>query len=279
MPLSSSMVGSQLPPADVVLTARSALAFAAAIGERADLAERATCACPLQCVSLEWKVVDQPERRTGLSQDEARRFVHAGQASTFHAPLPVGHAYRVSGRIEAVRATRAGALTRTRLDVNDRETGVLVSSTLSTAIARGVEVEGEDRGPLDDTTPSGDFEVEHEATVEIDPWFSHRYTECADIWNPIHTELAVALAAGLPGLIVHGTALWALAGREIAARYAAGRIDAIRALSGRFSAMVAPGTTVTVRMGWSTDDPATILFALLNAEGRPAVSAGVARLA
>ena len=39
---------------------------------------------------------------------------------------------------------------------------------------------------------------------------AHVYTECARIWNPIHTDPEYARAAGLPGIILHGTATLAL---------------------------------------------------------------------
>ena len=42
--------------------------------------------------------------------------------------------------------------------------------------------------------------------VPISALAAHVYTECARIWNPVHTDTAVADRAGLPGLILHGTA-------------------------------------------------------------------------
>ena len=47
--------------------------------------------------------------------------------------------------------------------------------------------------------------------IPIPAGAAHVYTECAHIWNPVHTDRAVALAAGLPDLILHGSALVALA--------------------------------------------------------------------
>ena len=44
------------------------------------------------------------------------------------------------------------------------------------------------------------------------------YTECARIWNPIHTDLAVARGAGLAAPILHGTATLALAVSRAVAR-------------------------------------------------------------
>jgi acyl dehydratase len=123
----------------------------------------------------------------------------------------------------------------------------------------------------DDVTGAPD-----ERPITLDRWFAHRYTECASIWNPIHTERRVALAAGLPNIIVHGTALWALAGRTVTASRPGRRLTR---LGGTFSAMVEPGSTITVRHAPSAPDLDVVRFEILNAAGRRAVSRGVACLA
>ena len=74
----------------------------------------------------------------------------------------------------------------------------------------------------------------------------HVYTECARIWNPIHTEREVALRAGLPDIILHGTATWALAGRELLSAYGDRDPARLKRLYGRFTAMVIPGTSIVV---------------------------------
>ena len=102
----------------------------------------------------------------------------------------------------------------------------------------------------------------------------HVYSECADIWNPIHTERAVALTAGLPDIILHGTATWALAGREIVRRFCDGDPLRLRRLCGRFRAMVIPGTSITVTLG--RDSGGAVRFAVLNDRGDEAISAGYA---
>ena len=72
--------------------------------------------------------------------------------------------------------------------------------------------------------PKLDLDVERctRTAVPIAREMPHAYTECASIWNPIHTERAVALGAGLPDIILHGTATWALAGRELIRKRAGG---------------------------------------------------------
>ena len=53
-----------------------------------------------------------------------------------------------------------------------------------------------------------------------------------------------ATAAGLPDIILHGTATWALAGRELVARCADRDPTRLRRLRGCFRAMVIPGTAI-----------------------------------
>ena len=48
---------------------------------------------------------------------------------------------------------------------------------------------------------------------------AHVYTECARIWNPIHTDVAYARAAGLPDIILHGTATLALSISKVSRRF------------------------------------------------------------
>ena len=45
------------------------------------------------------------------------------------------------------------------------------------------------------------------------------YSECARIWNPIHSDHATALASGLDGPILHGTATMARAVSILVRKY------------------------------------------------------------
>jgi hypothetical protein len=166
--------------------------------------------------------------------------------------------------------------------IDDLTDGIPISSTLSQAIYRDVAVEGGDWFPSHAQRPTSEFAgltKWTECEIPLDRWYAHRYSECASIWNPIHTEQSVAHAAGLPGTIVHGTALWALSGRVIAAAHAQGNTLGLTALSGRFTAMVKSGTPVRLRHAPSAHDPRQIVFELLNEQGAAAISSGIARLA
>jgi acyl dehydratase len=174
----------------------------------------------------------------------------------------------MDGEILGVRATRAGALSSTRLTVTDAESGVLLSTSVSRALYRGVAVEGEDRPEaptIFDAPPTGESTATVETNIPLDRGFAH-----------LHTERAVAREAGLPDIIIHGTAIWALAGRTLIERYSPNRSLLLRRLSGRFSAMVPAASAITVRHARLAADPGRVIFTVLNAEGNAAVSEGVA---
>ena len=105
---------------------------------------------------------------------------------------------------------------------------------------------------------------------------AHTYTECAHIWNPIHTDKAVALAAGLPDIILHGTATLALAVSEIVNLYADGDPTRVTRLGGRFAAMVLMPSTITLQ---SHQQGKIISYQVLNETGQTAISGGFVCLA
>jgi acyl dehydratase len=279
MPVNSALVGGVLPTLTIAVTPRMALAYAAGIGavDALDDARADFAALPFFCVSLEWQlVIAARNRMLGVSSDEAIRAVHVGQQTRFFAPLRPEQDVRVSGRILEVRRTRAGALTISELNVT-AEGGTEISSTRSAGLYRDVEVAGEDRSIADmplaaPSVPPSDI---RETSIALDRGFAHRYSEAANIWNPIHTERRVALAAGLPDIIVHGTALWAIAGKVLVDRFAPGAPQRLASLSRRFAAMVLAGTSIVVRHGVDAHSGA-VSFTVLNDRGQQAIASGSA---
>jgi acyl dehydratase len=121
-----------------------------------------------------------------------------------------------------------------------------VSTTDFSALYRGVELAGADRSlePLADpaahTKP-----LPRVGDIAVSATAAHVYTECARIWNPIHTDVAYARAAGLPDIILHGTATLALSVSRILLAF---RIDpaAVRRVRCRFAGMVLMPSLLTV---------------------------------
>lgn len=286
MPFPTERIGFDLRPVEHDITTRKVLAYAAGVGAAApayldDAQPGGLRALPFQCVSLEWPVLLSLRAavKDVLPPEEAMRGVHAVQDSTFHRPMRPGDRLVTEGRLVSARPIRAGALVVLRLITRDRATGEPVTTTWTTSIYRDVALTGppaslaepEAHDPDDLAAPGPDAEA---VAIPIPLEMPHVYSECADIWNPIHTERAVALAAGLPDIILHGTATWALAGLTLLRRYGGDDVGALKRITGRFSGMVAPGETIHVRHERAPSG--AVRFEVRTANGAAAISQGCA---
>jgi len=180
-----------------------------------------------------------------------------------------GSAWAVIGLAEI----KPGAAQTTRLDSYDAD-GELVCQTYQLGISRGVAVTGQ-APPVDDV-PAWPQRQRSEPLwrfpVAVSAGAAHVYTECARIFNPIHTDRAVALAAGLPDIILHGTATLALAVTTLVDHFLESQPQRVRRLGGRFSAMVLMPSTITVQIFDRTED--TLFFEVLTEDGQTAFSHG-----
>jgi len=140
---------------------------------------------------------------------------------------------------------------------------------------RGVPVAGGDRWtdqiPPLPTRPSTAGET-RTYPLEVASGLAHTYTECARIWNPIHTDRAVALNAGLPDIILHGTATLALAVSAVVNHLLGGDPRRVVRIACRFAAMVPMPTTLQLRVTHITSD--ACWFDVANADGRLAIRDG-----
>jgi acyl dehydratase len=285
MPVRSDAVGRVIEPVHLDVTARLTQAYAAGLGDVSaryldDAAPGGVIAPPAFCVSVEWPAFLELGRLDlGVTRAERLRGVHAFQDSTFRRPIRPGDRLRTHAEIVEVRATRAGALTVVRLETQDDADGAPVVTSFYGSLYRGVAVDGADASiaPVPAFPPHAGTATEVEkCEIRVAREAAHVYTECARIWNPIHTERRVALEAGLPDIILHGTATWALAAREIVNRFAGGDPTRLRRLAGQFRAPVIPGTAIVFEGGRAG---AQVQFEVRNAEGEPAIAGGRALLA
>jgi len=285
MPVRTSAIG-DTQVTEVELSTRWALAYAASLGFDTpacmDDSQDDLSIPPTFCVCLEWATVGSPARaeRLGLTKEETRRGVHALQDSTFFQPLRPGMRIALSSEIRYMRNTSAGAFILTCLESRDAATGALLVRSWTGSMMRGVPADAPQAGEAPDDilqvreTALGDAALQK---VFIERTQPHVYTECARIWNPIHTERRVALAAGLPDIIVHGTATWALAAREVLSQHAGGDVRRLKRLVGRFRSPVIPGNSITVRHATSSA-PGGVSFDVLTDRGDVALNGGYVEL-
>jgi acyl dehydratase len=275
--IDAGIVGLTVGPIACALDARWLMAYAAALGETDaryydTTAPGGPVAHPLFPVCYEWPVATAL-RAKAIDDAAAPLGVHALHNLLVHRPPRAGDSLRTSAHVTAVQRRRRGTLVVARYATVDR-TGVPISTTDYGSLYRGVELRGEDAGSIPGGAEHGDpGNVRWIEEVEVPAQAAHVYTEGARIYNPIHTDLAVARSAGLPGLILHGTATLALAVSRVIARDLSGDPTAVRGVAARFTGMVRMPSRLTVRMRASRG--VELPFDAVDAAGQPVLSDGL----
>src|SRR5215472_7313347 len=259
MALNSSLVGTSGESLAGEIDTRWTMAYAAALGDSlpcyVDTASPAgIVAHSLFPVCFEWPVMVAMRAtfdRSGLTADEARRGVHASHDLTIHRQIRPPARVLTRATVAGIERRKPGAYQLTRLETVDAAGSPLCTSWYG-SIYRDVAVAGADR--MTDVAPAPALRREtgrapiSEISIPIAAGLAHVYTECARIFNPIHTDAAVARQAGLPAIILHGTATLALALSKIIAAEARGNPLRVRRVAGRFGAMVMMPSQVTLRI-------------------------------
>ena len=285
MPLSSSIVGTASEPAASEIDARWTMAYAAALGDSLPayfdtLRPAEFVAHPIFPVCFEWPLIVAMRGlfKTNLLTDaEAMRGVHATHDLIIHRPIRPPEALSTRLKIAGVETRKPGAYQLTQLDTIDAR-GTPVCTSWYGSIYRGVAVEGPDRPSNSSSPPTAPVDASAKPTIEIKvpvpAGMAHIYTECARIFNPIHTDAAIARAAGLPAIILHGTATLALAVSRIVEACAQSDPTRVSSIACRFGAMVPMPSTLTLRIFADGAPNAGVFFEVLNGEGRLAIRDG-----
>jgi len=239
---------------------------------------------PLFPVCVEWPAAGaiRAKSRGSLAQAEASRGVHATQHMILHRPVRPPMRVTTTATLAGMEARKPGAYEVTKFETVDTQ-GTPVCTTYSGSIYRQVEIRGAERPaamPKPPMLAKLPAKPRAEIKVAIPTGAAHVYTECARIWNPVHTDSAVAAAAGLPAIILHGTATMAMAVSKIVAAEAGYNPERVRRVHGRFAAMVLMPSMVTVRVNSRTPSSGgeAVSFEVLNADGGRAIRDGMVLL-
>jgi acyl dehydratase len=278
--LSRDIVGARVGPLPHDIDARWLMAYAAGLGETDaryydTLGPRGPASHPVFPVCYEWPAL-LALRAVTTSDEMATRSVHATHDLVLHRPIGAGETLHTTARVTGLAHRGGGTLLLARNETVDDQ-GRPVSTTDYGSVYRGVDFEGADAG---EKPTSGAFDMPSGATrleVVVPSGLAHVYSECARIWNPIHTDVAVARAAGLPGIILHGTATLALAVSQVL-DHAGVDPRAVRRVRASFTGMVPLPSRLTVRALEATEGRA-YLFDVLGADERPVLSRGTLHLA
>ena len=213
MPLDARMVGASTRSFTHDVDARWIMAYAAGLEDLnpayMDTTRGPVTAHPVFPVCLEWPVILASRELPGyesVTPEESGRGVHAAHDLHIYRPIRDGERLTTTATVISLAAIKPGAAQMTRLDTVDAS-GELVCRTFQLGISRGVAVSGEaapTETPPEIPQPSREG-PEGSFPIPVAAGAAHVYTECARIFNPIHTDRAVALGAGLPDIILHGS--------------------------------------------------------------------------
>jgi len=289
MPYDSSLVGTKVGPVEAQVDARWMMAYAAGLDDtlpcymdtrRAD----GIIAHPLFPVCFEWPAAGaiRSKLRASMNPDEPARGVHATHHTVIHRAVQPDTQMRTTAESLGVERRAPGAFEVVRFETVDQN-NTPICTTYYGSLYRKVDVNGPDRPakyPLPPTPSTTPIKPRSEMPLQVSAGLAHVYTECARIWNPVHTDTAIAAAAGLPDLILHGTATLALAISALVKTETGGNPAQIREMAGRFGAMVLMPSTLTLRIysREKSDRGDAVFFEVLTADGGRAIRDGVVLL-
>ncbi|MBQ28802.1 MAG: hypothetical protein CL434_03170 [Acidimicrobiaceae bacterium] len=288
MPVPTDMVGDQIGPIKHEVDARWTMAYSAALGDTHECyfdtrRNGGVVAHPMFAVCPEWPVIVQSRDladKWGITPEETRQSVHATHDLTIHRLARPGDVLSTRLTCTGVENKRPGAYSTTKLETVDGE-GQEVFTTHQGGIYLGIPAVGEDQpdvsAPAIPELGVAPEEPIAEILVPVAHGAAHTYTESARIWNPIHTDASVAEAAGLPAIILHGTATLALGVSAVIDAVADGNPERVRRIRGRMASMVLMPSTISVKVIDCTtiEGQDIVRFQVVTTEGRPAIDQGL----
>ena len=282
MPLTAADVGKTIEPRVQHIDARWIMAYAACLRDflpcYLDTHDRTVIAHPVFPVAVEWDPIvrqsRQPDFLSALRPEERLRGVHGSHDLHIHRPIRAGDILSTNVKQIGVFASRAGAIQAAKLESRDAY-GERVCTTYMQSLYRRVALEGpEESNEFSPPLPDFRFSevVDLAFQIQVPEGQAHVYTECSRIYSPIHTDRAVAIAAGLPDLILHGTCTLALAVSTLVRHLLDGEPVRVVRVGCRFSAMVRMPSVLTIRVIRRASDRAA--FEVINPDGDRAIKDG-----
>jgi acyl dehydratase len=227
-----------------------------------------------------------------LQSSERGGAVHYGEDIILHRPIQCNDALTFTTTVVEISQRKQGTMTTYKFVHRDRNNQP-VATTWNRTYWRGVGIEGQEtttaavpaRLVNEMPPPLPKLKLRHDATplfsfpIEIHPHEGIVYSECARIWNPIHSDTATAQASGLPAAILHGTASMAKCVTQIIDRFVVGRDPkkVCRVVVEKFGGVVlmpsVPIMHVWEIMPWKNGTTA-VHYSLINEEGKNAIQGG-----
>ncbi|MBS0382245.1 MAG: MaoC family dehydratase N-terminal domain-containing protein [Proteobacteria bacterium] len=281
----SAMMGLTSPAVTETLEDRWVSNYAAAVADTSgayydNRGAVALPAHPAYLSHLEWDAIGIlfHSQLGALTPQERMQGVHVFNSTRLHRPLKTGDTISATATVVGVERHRAGAWLTIRIDsVDDAQRPVATSYT--STLFRGVEVDTE-KAPVVHSAlnlkqiPSRHGKPIRTQAIEIATLAPFIFSECARDYGAIHTDMKVAQQAGLPGLILHGTAIIAYALSALTQHEAGGNPSLVQGFQTRLTGMVLCPSVMTLQV-YPSEDPRVVVFDVMTEQGTPALSDGL----
>ena len=240
-----------VPEVRQTYSVRDSQLYALAVGLGADpvntrqlpfVYEQAPQALPMQAVVLGYPGFWMKDPATGV---DWVRLVHAEQGLRLHRPLPASG--EVIGRTRVVgindKGPGKGAIVYSQRTLHDAASDALIATLDSSTFCRGDGGCGGSDTPPMRLAPTPEREPDAVCELPTLPQQALLYRQCGD-FNPLHSDPAVARAAGFERPILHGLCTFAVAGHALLRTLCDYEPARLTQLQARFSAPVYPGETL-----------------------------------
>jgi acyl dehydratase len=277
------------PPGDwteefeVEVTAGQTIAYAAATNERDPRFLSGELASPLFAT-----VPVRPATRAAFAQAMPQGLpptvprLAGEQDMHFHGPIVPGGRLRCRSRFLGISPKSSGTALAFAVETRDGAGNLLTEQYMTTFLpgVRWPQEVGE--RPPDGAVPPGIRDALPVARVSqrFDADQTFRYSEAAGDPSRWHLDDAVARAAGLPGIIIHGLCTMAFLGRALADSVAGGDVLRVRRLAVRFSRPIFPGseTTTEIWAGGERSGRSLYAFEATRQDGERVITNGLAEV-
>ncbi|KQP15148.1 MaoC family dehydratase [Pseudorhodoferax sp. Leaf267] len=212
------------------------------------------------------------------------RIVHGEEDLVLHQPLPAAGTVLATHRIVSIvdKGEGRGATITYDKELHDKADGTLLATVRHTTFARGNGGFSARDGVTDASPPAPPKPPtgtpDQVLEIRTSPQMALLYRLLADR-NPLHSEPAVAQAAGFERPILHGLGTYGIACRALLSAWCGDRPERLQRLFARFSAPVFPGETIRMEM-YAGAGLGDIAFRAIAVErGVTVLDAGRARIA
>ncbi|KAF9322010.1 hypothetical protein BG003_008200 [Podila horticola] len=206
----------------------------------------------------------------GIPAFDPNTLVHGDQSLEIHRPLPLGGAFELHTTVTGVYDKGKGmVIERTVQMVDPKDPTRPYSSMKGSAFVRGAGGWGGPKGPKQDSyeppkDKAPDAVYEDKTTDDL----AILYRLSGD-YNPLHIDPRIAPKVGFKKPILHGLCTYGHAAHAIVKTLGKSNPNALKSITGRFTAPVYPGDTLQTKM-WivpaESQDQVKVIFQVLAKE-------------